>query len=157
MKYLKDDIDSTLHLFIERLMELAQIDGKSNDLLKIYNGHVNELASTHKNDLKFSRLLENVENKLRFLDESRNLEEIIINKDYDALKNIHEQLIHEHVGKNREKTIRDCFYNLKHEGIYSDNLANRLIEKGQIELENSNYDALVGIITKLYELDERVF
>ena len=157
LKYLKDDIDSTLHLFIERLMELAQIDGKSNDLLKIYNDHVNELATVHKNDLKFSRLLENVENKLRFLDESRNLEEIIINKDYDALKNIHEQLIHEHVMKNREKTIRDCFYNLKHEGIYSDNLANRLIEKGQIELENSNYDALIGIITKLYELDERVF
>ena len=81
LKYLKDDIDSTLHLFIERLMELAQIDGKSNDLLKIYNDHVNELATVHKNDLKFSRLLENVENKLRFLDESRNLEEIKIKKD----------------------------------------------------------------------------
>jgi len=157
LDYIKDNMELNDRLFIERLVELAQIDGKSNVLLKIYDGHVNELALTQKNHFKFSKLLENVENKLKFLNESIELDDIILSKDYGRLKAIHEQLIEEYVKENRNEVIRDCFYNLKYEGIYSSNQAIELIEKGQVELDNSNYDNVICIITELYELDERVF
>ena len=153
MNYLKVHSEFKEYDFIERIIELSKIDKKSNILLNIYD----EQVSMRRNDIEFSKLLSNVKNKLKFLEEEISLDEIIHDKNYDELKKIHERLLCEYVKKNRNKTVRDCFYNLKYEGIYNDDSADELIEKGQLELNDSNYDGLIEIISKLYELDERVF
>lgn len=153
MKYLKAHGACDNYDFIERLIELSEIDEKTNVLLNIFS----EEISIHKTNIEFSKLLENVKDKLKFTDDEINLDKIIRNHDLDELKRIHEQLIRQYVKNNRNKTIIECFYNLKYEGIYNDDLAFDLMEKGQLKLNDSTFDGLIEIISKLYELDERVF
>ena len=57
---------------------------------------------------------------------------------------------------NKNDVIRECFFNLKLDGIYPDeNAANDLIEEGQAALNTKDYEKLFSIVNRLYGLDER--
>ena len=77
--------------------------------------------------------------------------------DLDELRDIHASLVEEYVSLNRDVVIIDCFFNLKLEGVYTNNekLADELIENAQLALNLKDYEELLSIVNVLYELDER--
>lgn len=87
------------------------------------------------------------------------LDAVINTKDFNRLKEIYNLLIEEYVRVNREDVIVSCFVNLRTEGIYSNNKEQfiKLSKQASIALDNHNYDELLKIVNKLYEIDERGF
>jgi hypothetical protein len=74
----------------------------------------------------------------------------------DKLKEYYRSLIGRYVSLNKNRVIGECFFNLKLNGVYSnENGANNLIEEGQLALNTKDFDELFFIVNRLYELDER--
>jgi len=111
-----------------------------------------------KRNLEFITLKENVLEKIEIAKEN-DLFEIkdIESYDLDGLKGYYTYLIEKYVSLNPDRVIEDCYFNLKLDGIYSNNelLADELIEKAQDALNVKDYDELFDIVNLLYELDER--
>jgi ABC-type proline/glycine betaine transport system ATPase subunit len=111
--------------------------------------------------LEYSMLLENISRKMEIVkgngifetEEFGKLEE----KDLDELKDTYSLLVERYVSTNRNDVIEECFFNLKLEGIYTNNekLADELIEKANVALASDDYEELFGIVNVLYEIDER--
>ena len=59
---------------------------------------------------------------------------------------------------NRDRVIKDCFLNLKYEGIYIGNeeFADELIKDAQLALNLKDNKKLLEIINQLYEIDQRI-
>lgn len=165
--YLRDynySLDAKLLNFTERLMERSRIDDIAVSPCISYLNKLEDILDDYENDLEFSVLLENVENKIRIAEENEwfdisdlDLDEAIKDKDLDKLKGIYSRLIENYVILNRNDVIEACFFNLRLDGIYTDNqdYANELIGKSIDAINNSNYDELFSYVNKLYELDER--
>jgi hypothetical protein len=107
-------------------------------------------------------LLENVAKKIEMV-KSKNLFDIgdigndLENMDLNELKDIHASLVERYVSINRNGVITNCFFNLKFEGIYTNNeeLADELIEKAHAALNLNDFEALFDMVNALLELDER--
>ena len=123
---------------------------------------MDNIVQDKKRDLEFEMLKENVLNKISFVENNglfdiENIEEILENKDLDKLKQFYSNLIEIYVDMNQKKVIKEVYFNLKMDGIYTntEKLASELIEKAQRALNINDYEGLFDIITLLYELDER--
>jgi hypothetical protein len=149
-----------LQKYIETLLEIAQRDRIALNQAEIYIGHLESIVESAKADLEYSMLLENVSKKIEavrnnglFTIGDINLE----SKSYDELKDIHAALVERYVVLNSDDVVVSCFFNLKLEGIYTNNekLADELIEKAHDALNLKDFDELFSIVNLLYELDER--
>ena len=124
--------------------------------------YLESIVEKAKGDLKYSMLLENVVKKIEMA-KSKNLFDIgdigddLENRDLNELKAIHASLIERYVSLNRNDVIANCFFNLKLEGIYTNNekLADELIEKAHAALNLNDFEALFDMVNALFELDER--
>ncbi len=154
--------DCEVQKYIETLIEIAQRDRIALNQAKIYIDYLTSIVENAKGDLEYSKLLENVSKKIEVAQNNalfdvggigRDLE----NKSLDELKGIHAFLIEEYVRSNENDVIVSCFFNLKLEGVYTNNekLADELIEKAQSALNLNDFEELLSISNVLYELDER--
>ena len=154
--------DCEVQKYIETLIEIAQRDRIALNQAKIYIDYLTSIVENAKEDLEYSKLLENVSKKIEVAQNNalfdvggigRDLE----NKSLDELKGIHAFLIEEYVRSNENDVIVSCFFNLKLEGVYTNNekLADELIEKAQSALNLNDFEELLSISNVLYELDER--
>ena len=106
-------------------------------------------------------LCENVLRKIEIVKENNlfdieNADDIIKDRNLGKLKVYYSNLMKKYVSLKKNEVIRECFFNLKLDGIYSDeSLANDLIEEGQGALNTKNYEKLLSIVNKLYNLDGR--
>ena len=161
-EYLSFD-ESEIQKYIETLLEIAQRDRIALNQAKIYIDYLDEKVNMSKEDLEFSILLENVSNKIEVvknngLFEIEDIDEISKTRDLDKLRQYHRSMIEKYVSLNKNDVIEECFFNLKLEGIYTNNekLAGELIEKAHAALNGKDYDELLNIVNLLYELDERL-
>ena len=156
-----DFSEDEIQKYIETLLEIALRDDIALNLVNIYINYLNKSVNDAIDDLKFSRLLENVSRKIDIvrdndLFEIRDLDDIVENNDFNNLKDYYNYLIETYVELNRNSVIEECFFNLKIDGIYLDDIiAKKLIENGQVALNKRNYGELLKIINQLYELDKR--
>ena len=148
--------------YIETLLEIAQRDKIALNHAKIYIDYLESIVEKAKGDLEYSMLLENVAKKIEMV-KSKNLFDIgdmgndLENMDLNELKDIHASLVERYVSLNRNDVITNCFFNLKLEGIYTNNekLADELIEKAHDALNLNDFEALFDMVHALFELDER--
>ena len=148
--------------YIETLLEIAQRDKIALNHAKIYIDYLESIVEKAKGDLEYSMLLENVAKKIEMV-KSKNLFDIgdigndLENMDLNELKDIHASLVERYVSINRNDVITNCFFNLKFEGIYTNNeeLADELIEKAHAALNLNDFEALFDMVNALLELDER--
>ena len=75
----------------------------------------------------------------------------------DQLNGIYGYLVEKYVSLNKNDVITNCFFNLKLEGVYTNNekLADELIEKAHNALNLKDFEELFSIVNLLYEIDER--
>lgn len=154
--------DKGLMEYIEKLLEMARRDEIALNQAEIYTDYLSNLVNDAKDELEFSVLLENVSKKIDVINEKElfeieNHEKILEDGNLDDLKDLHAHLIEKYVILNRNNVIRECYFNLKLEGVYSSNqgLAYELFEKGQVALSKNDNEELFNIVNLLYELDER--
>ena len=148
--------------YIETLLEISQRDKIALNQTEIYIDYLTGIVEDAKRNLEHSMLLENVAGKIEVV-KNNGLFEIgdlcndLEKYDLDELRDIHASLVEEYVSLNRDDVIIDCFFNLKLEGIYTNNekLADELIENAQLALNLKDYEELLSIVNVLYELDER--
>ena len=152
-----------LQKYVEILLQLAKKDKTALNQLGIYIGYLNNLISDSIRELEFSILFRNVENKIRIVNDNNlfeieNIGNILENKDLDRLKRDYANLVEKYVILNRDRVIKDCFLNLKYEGIYIGNeeFADELIKDAQLALNLKDNKKLLGIINQLYEIDQRI-
>lgn len=165
VEFLKDHsyrIDDDLMKYIDRLIEISKRNPIAFNLTQIYLNHLDYIVNNFKEDLEFSILLENVLRKIRIVKENDlfdidDTQHISKNGNLAELKEFYSSLIEKYVFLKKNEVIRECFYNLKLEGVYSnnENLAFELLDKGQSALYVKDYDELLDIVNMLYELDER--
>lgn len=138
--------------YLKQLMKLPIKDNQTQIYMNYFKTEVDKL----KQELEYETLLDNVKNKANILNKKISPDEI---RDYSHLKAIHEKLIDEYYKLNKNNVIEECFFNLRYEGVYSQNLelSQNLIQKALLLLNKQNYDDLVEIIIKLYDIDERSF
>ncbi|WP_405290762.1 Hsp70 family protein [Methanobrevibacter sp.] len=148
--------------YIETLLEISQRDKIALNQTEIYIDYLTGIVEDAKRNLEHSMILENVAGKIDVVknnglfeigDRGNDLEKC----DLDELRDIHASLVEEYVSLNRDDVIIDCFFNLKLEGVYTNNekLADELIENAQLALNLKDYEELLSIVNVLYELDER--
>ena len=165
VEFLKDHsyrIDDDLMKYIDRLIEISKRNPIAFNLTQIYLNHLDYIVNNFKEDLEFSILRDNVLRKIRIvkendlfdIDDTQHISNI---ENLAELKEFYSSLIEKYVFLNKNEVIRECFYNLKLEGVYSnnENLAFELLDKGQSALFVKDYDELLDIVNMLYELDER--
>ncbi len=148
--------------YIETLLEITQRDKIALNHAKIYIDYLESIVEKAKGDLEYSMLLKNVAKKIEMV-KSKNLFDIgdigndLENMDLNELKDIHASLVEIYVSLNRNDVITNCFFNLKLEGIYTNNekLADELIEKAHDALNLNDFEALFDMVNALFELDER--
>ena len=154
--------DSGIMEYIGILLEISKRNSIAYNQASIYLDYMDNIVQDKKRDLEFEMLKENVLNKISFVENNglfdiENIEEILENKDLDKLKQFYSNLIEIYVDMNQKKVIKEVYFNLKMDGIYTntEKLASELIEKAQRALNINDYEGLFDIITLLYELDER--
>ncbi|SDA48424.1 Hsp70 family protein [Methanobrevibacter millerae] len=151
--------DKDLINYIGRLFEIAQKDNSALNQCSIYLNYLKSNVEDLKRDFRYSVLLENVENKMKAIKENGlfEMDDDYENYDLNELEEFHSDLIEKYVLLNRDNVIEECFFNLKFEGVYTNNekLAAELIEKANVAFADNDYVELFGIISLLYELDER--
>ena len=78
--------------------------------------------------------------------------------DFEKLEEIYDALMETYVMLNRDEVIISCFFNLKAEGIYSNNeeLYEKLSKKASKALDSHDFDKLAEVMIALYEIDERI-
>lgn len=151
--------------YVGRLMQIVQIDKNALLQTSIYLSYLESIVLCEKNDLDFLILLDNVKNKIRNAKEKnlfdigdleQELEDIVKTNNLNKLIDIYRGLIEDYVKLNQD-VIVSCFINLKSEGIYTNNreLFDKLSKKASDALDNHDYDELLEIVNKLYEIDER--
>ena len=147
--------------YVELLLEIARRDVLAINQAEIYISHLEDLVCDAKRDLEFSILLENVSNKMRIAEENDlfetgSIDGIIESRNLEKLKAFYISLIEKYVELNRNEVIEECFFNLKLNGIFTDNedFAADLIEKAHHALSLNDYDELLDIVNILYEIDE---
>ena len=149
--------------YLERILEIAQKDKRALNQASLYLNYIKDGTDESLSEIDFSNLLDNVTNKIDVakrnnlfdicgLDDEVNL--AIENMDIDILHEVHSQLIEKYVTLNREEVIKNLFFNLIYEGIYSD-YPDELIKEALGAINESDYDLLFDIVKKLYERDER--
>lgn len=149
--------------YAERLTRLSETDLDALNPAASCLAELEALINGHENDFRFFSLLENVENKIaiaeknELFDVSYDLNEIVENRDFNALNDIYHQLIEKYVSLNKNDVMKACFFNLRFEGIYTENreYADELITKSLNAISNDDYDVLLECINRLYEIDER--
>lgn len=150
--------------YAERLTGLCEIDDIALNPAASCLAELEALINDYENDFRFFSLLENVENKIAIAEKNElfdisdvDLNEIIENRDFNALNEIYHQLIEKYVALNKSDVMKACFFNLRFEGIYTENreYADELITKSLNAISNDDYDELLECINRLYELDER--
>ena len=162
INWLKDysyDLENDVVDYLDRLVEIARRDPIALNQCLIYINHLENIVNMLKTDLKYSALLENVENKIKIIKDNGlfEVDNYYENYNLNELNEFHTDLIEKYVELNKNQVIEECFINLKFEGIYTNNkkLADELIEKAHISIDKNNYNELFDIINLLYELDER--
>ena len=149
--------------YLERILEIAQKDKRALNQASLYLNYIKDGTDESLSEIDFSNLLDNVTNKIDVakrnnlfdicgLDDEVNL--AIENMDIDILHEVHSQLIEKYVTLNREEVIKNLFFNLIYEGMYSD-YPDELIKEALGAINESDYDLLFDIVKKLYERDER--
>ena len=161
IEFLKDysyNFDSEIIDYADRLLDISNRNPIAYNQTSIYMNYLKNLVEDSKRNLEFITLKENVLEKIEIAKEN-DLFEIkdIESYDLDGLKGYYTYLIEKYVSLNPDRVIEDCYFNLKLDGIYSNNelLADELIEKAQDALNVKDYDELFDIVNLLYELDER--
>lgn len=155
--------DGEIIEYVKRLFDLIQIDGNALMLFSVYLRHLESVAEKYTEELEFSVLLENVENKIRIVKGNNlfdinldNFDSICKDKDLSQLKRLHTWLIEEYVRLNKNNVIKECYYNLKHYGIYQDSQTyDDLTTEAEKALSSQDYEKLFFIVNQLYELDKR--
>lgn len=165
IEYLNDysyEFDISLQSYIERLLEISKRNPIAINQTLIYLNYLENIVEASKRDLEFKVLLENVLNKIEVVKNNNlfdieDIDEISKSMDLNRLKEYYSSLVEKYVKLNKTGVIEESFYNLKFEGIYTNNerLAEELIEKAHSALKNQNYNTLFNIVSLLYELDER--
>ena len=150
-------------VYLEKLFEIAQKDKRFVNQASIYLNYIDNASNEAIVEMEFTDLLENIENKIRFIkrndlfeidDLEDKLKVAIDKKDVTCLNDIHYKLIESYAVLNRDKVIKACFFNLIYEGIFTD-YPEDLIEKAIGAINDNDYDLLFDIVNELYELDER--
>lgn len=155
--------NSEIQDYIENLLEIARKNKIALRQCEIYIDYLEDLVGDAKRDLEYSILLENVERKIEVIKENNlfeieNFDDVLKSNDLDMLREFYNQLIEKYITLNRDETIRQCYFNLKLEGIFINNeqLAGDLFKKAQYALNEHDYLELFSIVKLLYELDERI-
>jgi serine/threonine protein kinase/actin-like ATPase involved in cell morphogenesis len=158
--HLNDFNDEGILKYLEKLFEIAQKDMIAFNQIELYLDYIEKILKETIENIEFNYLLENVENKMAIALE-RNLfvvsdldDEIIKNKDIEALRNVRNQLIEKYVILNRNEVIKECFFNLIYDGVYADSIG-PLSQKAIEAIDNNDYVLLLEIVNKLYKLDLR--
>lgn len=155
------EIDRNLVDYVSRLIKLSKKNSIARNQTDIYLKYLEGIVGEFKRDLEFSILEQNVLEKINVVKDNKlfktgDIDEILHNRDLERLKDYHSSLIKKYVLLNRNTVIEECFFNLKLEGIYSDETqAGELFEKAEFALADSDYAELFEIVNQLYELDER--
>ena len=165
IEFLKDysyEFNQEILDYIDRLVEMSKRNPIAYNQTLIYIDYLETLVEDKKEDLEFVTLKENVLRKMEIakandLFEIGKIDEILANNDLKQLKRYHSDLVARYVALNRDSVLEECYFNLKLEGIYTNNekLADELIGKAQDCLNMYDYDELCHIVELLYELDER--
>ena len=149
--------------YIERLFEIAQKDKRALNQVEIYLNYIKKTSSDLLNNLNFSNLLDNVINKINiakrdslfYVDDLKDkLKLAVDDKDINILNDIHYQLIERYVLLNKNDVIKECFFNLIYDGIYSQ-YPDELIKRAIAAINDSDYNLLSVLVNELYELDGR--
>lgn len=155
--------DWELQEYLENLIQIAVQDRIALNQTELYLDYLDKIVKDLKKDLEFSVLLNNVLNKIDVVNEKnlfevKGIDEIMENRDLDRLKQYYSDLVEKYVLLNRDDVVKECFFNLKYDGIYINNreLADELINEGKMALNSKDYEGLLEIINRLYELDERI-
>lgn len=140
--------------YAERLTKMGD---DSLNQRNIFINHLSDIVSVSMNDLEFSLLLENVQNKINILNEDIELDEIVESNDFDRLCEVHEHLVEEYVSSNRNRVICELFFNLRDYGIYTENqqISQNIIDDAISAFEGFDYARLFDCVNELYKLDER--
>ena len=147
--------------YIETLLEIGQRDKIALNQAEIYINHLKAIVDEAMDNLEYSMLLENISRKMKIVKSSDIFETEVFGKleekDLDELKDTYSLLVEKYVLANRNDVIEECFFNLKLEGIYTNNekLADELIENANAALADNDYEGLFDIVNLLYEIDER--
>ena len=147
--------------YIETLLEIGQRDKIALNQAEIYINHLKAIVDEAMDNLEYSMLLENISQKMKIVKSSDIFETEVFGKleekDLDELKDTYSLLVEKYVSANRNDVIEECFFNLKLEGIYTNNekLADELIENANAALADNDYEELFDIVNLLYEIDER--
>lgn len=160
--YLEFDEDEMLE-YIQILLEISRRNQIAVNQAEIYINYLNNLVEDAKKEMEFSILFKNVSKKINFVEENslfeiEGIDEISEDMNFDELKKFHTDMIEKYVKLNKDKAIRECYFNLKFNGIYLSNekFAGELIKNGEKALNEKNYDDLFSIVNLLYEIDERL-
>ena len=138
------------------MLEIAQKDKRAFNQTLLYLNYINDASCRSLDDINFSSLLENVMNKIDIakkddLFDVGNLEDkldlAIENGDIDVLHDVHSRLIEEYVTLNRDEVIKNVFFNLIYEGIYTVSI-DALSEKAIEAIEDNDYALLFKIVCK---------
>lgn len=149
--------------YIERMFEIAQKDKRALNQVEIYLNYIKKTSSDLLNNLNFSNLLDNVINKINiakrdslfYVDDLKDkLKLAVDDKNINILNDIHYQLIERYVLLNKNDVIKECFFNLIYDGIYSQ-YPDELIKRAIAAINDSDYNLLSVLVNELYELDGR--
>lgn len=152
--------------YLDRLVDIVQIDKRALLQTSIYTDYLESIVEKNLDYLNFSIILENIENKVKIINENKlfnidnlekKLKEAVELKDFNKLDDIYNSLMRKYIEINRKDVIISSFFNLKSEGIYINNIEefNHLSKRATVSLEKQDYDALAEIVCRLYEIDER--
>lgn len=162
IEYLKDysyTFDLEIIDYVNRLLEISNRNQTSYNQTSIYINYLENQVEESKRDLEFISLKENVFGKIEAVKNNDLFEtKDIEGMGFDDLKQYYAYLVERYVSLNPDHVIEECYFNLKLEGIYTNNekLAGELIENAQDALNMKDYDELFDIVNLLYELDERM-
>ncbi len=153
--------------YVDRLIDLIQIDERGLNLASIFISYLKKIIDEETANLNFLILLKNVENKVSIVKQldlfdvdelELRLNEVKQTGDFEKLEEIYDALMETYVMLNRDEVIISCFFNLKAEGIYSNNeeLYEKLSKKASKALDSHDFDKLAEVMIALYEIDERI-
>ncbi|MBQ6218995.1 MAG: Hsp70 family protein [Methanosphaera sp.] len=157
--------------YLEILMKLVKEDKTVINTTVEYINNINNYTEQIDEIMERKSLKQNIDKKIMklnniiqdFPEERSTLEKIIINyenaEEYDTEKlfQILEKLIELYIKLYQKDVITSVFFNLKYEGIYTENeeISEKLFEEASKYLSTHNYKELYNYIKQLYEIDER--
>lgn len=157
--------------YLEILMKLVKEDKTVINTTIEYINKINHYTEQIEEIIELNKLKHNIDKKIMklrdiiqdFPEEKSTLENIILNygnirqDSTEKLYQVLQKLVELYIKLYRNDVVTSIFFNLKYEGIYTENeeISEKLLEEASKYLSTHNYKELYNYIKQLYEIDER--